>query len=426
MNSSNISTASIVYSPENLTQEMIDTKEDFVEPQKQQVRLNGGFVAWTQVLVSHLIVVNGFGYFSSFGLFQSHWMLSLNRSASDISWVGSISLFLLFFLGTLSGPLMDSGHFRSLILVGCGFQLLAVFTTSAVTQYWQLILAQGIAQGIGNGLLFTPCVALVSIYWTKRRAFTLSLAACGAPVGGIVFPIISRELSPTLGYPWTIRIMGFVMLFNAIIIMLLARPRQFNRTKGPLVDPRAFKDPVYSLFSVGIFFTLWGVYIAYFYVMIGISESSSLTLLIILNAVGIPGRIIPAFLADAYFGAFNVLIPFVGAGATMLYAWAGIHEPGAYYAFVTLYGICANAVQTLFPSTLSLLTTDLSKMASRVGMVFAVGSIACLTGPPLAGRLIDIGNGSYLYAQVFGGSSMAVGCMFLGAARFCQHRRSKE
>jgi MFS family permease len=266
----NISISSIVLSSDTFTSKMIDSKESLPEPHQHDVKLNGGFVAWSQVLVSHLIVVNGFGYFSSFGLFQSHWTLLLDRSASDISWVGSISLFLLFFLGTLSGPLMDRGHFRSLIFVGCGFQLLAVFTTSAVTQYWQLILAQGIAQGIGNGLLFTPCIALVSIYWTKRRAFTLSLAACGAPVGGIIFPVISRQLAPSIGHPWTIRIMGFVVLFNTILIVLLARPRQFNRTKGPLVDLSAFKDPTYSLFSIGIFFTLWGVYIAYFYVCIGL------------------------------------------------------------------------------------------------------------------------------------------------------------
>lgn len=232
----------------------------------QEVRLNGGFTAWSQVLVSHLLVVNGFGYFSSFGLFQTHWMSILDRSASDISWIGSISLFLLFFLGTLSGPLMDSGHFRLLLLVGCGCQILAILATSAVTQYWQLILTQGVVQGIGNGLLFTPLVALVSIYFTKRRAFALSLAASGAPVGGIIFPIISRQLASQIGYPWTIRVMGFVVLFNTAIVFLLARPRQFHRTRGPLVDPRAFKDPTYSLFAIGIFFTLWGVYIAYFYV----------------------------------------------------------------------------------------------------------------------------------------------------------------
>ncbi|PVH95940.1 MFS monocarboxylate transporter-like protein [Periconia macrospinosa] len=398
------------------------------EEDAKDVRLDGGFTAWSQVLVSHLLVVNGFGYFSSFGLFQTHWMTYLNLSASDISWVGSISLFLLFFLGTLSGPLMDSGHFRLLLLVGCGCQILAVFTTSAVTQYWQLVLSQGILQGLGNGLLFTPLIALVSVYFTKKRAFALSLAASGAPVGGIIFPIISRQLSLKIGYPWTIRIMGFVVLFNTGVIFLLARPRRFIRTKGPLVDPKAFLDPVYSLFAIGIFFTLWGVYIAYFYTatfgkhVIGVSEQSSLTLLIILNAVGIPGRIIPAYLADAYFGTFNLLLPSVGGAGVMLYAWIGVHSTGSFYVFVTLYGICANSVQTLFPSTLSQLTTDLSKMASRVGMVFTVGSIACLTGPPLAGKLIDMGGGSYLYAQVFGGSSMLVGCMFLGASRFFQRR----
>lgn len=234
--------------------------------EKKEPRLNGGFVAWSQVLVSHLLVVNGFGYFSSFGLFQSHWTTLLGRSASDISWVGSISLFLLFFLGTLSGTLMDKGYFRSLIIVGCSIQLLAVFTTAEVTKYWQLLLSQGVAQGVGNGMLFTPCVALVSVYWTKRRAFALSLAACGAPVGGIVFPIISRQLASQIGYPWTIRVMGFVVLFNTVLIILLARPRTFTRAKGPLVDLSAFKDAVYSLFAIGIFFTLWGVYIAYFYV----------------------------------------------------------------------------------------------------------------------------------------------------------------
>jgi len=161
-----------------------------ISEDEKVVRMDSGVVAWSQVLVSHLMVVNGFGYFSSFGLFESHWTIYLDRPASDISWVGSISLFLLLFLGTLSGVIMDRGHFRSLILIGGGFQLLGVFTTSAVSQYWQLVISQGLVQGIGNGLLFTPCIALVSTYFIKRRAFALSFAACGAPVGGIIFPIV--------------------------------------------------------------------------------------------------------------------------------------------------------------------------------------------------------------------------------------------
>jgi MFS family permease len=153
-------------------------------------RLNSAWLAWSQVLVSFLLVVNGFGYLSSFGLFQSHWENVLGRSASDVSWVGSIQLFLLFFVGTLSGRLMDAGFFRSLIIAGCVCQLLGTFTTSIVTQYWQLVLSQGIIQGLGNGILFTPLVTLVSLYFPRRRAFALGVTACGAPIGGVIFPTV--------------------------------------------------------------------------------------------------------------------------------------------------------------------------------------------------------------------------------------------
>ncbi|KAI5924924.1 MFS monocarboxylate transporter-like protein [Camillea tinctor] len=389
----------------------------------EDVQLNGGFVAWSQVFVSFLLVFNGFGYFSSFGLFQSHWTEVLNAETSDIAWVGSLSLFLLFFLGTFSGLLMDMGHFRSIVIVGCSFQILGAFSTSAVSQYWQLILAQGLVQGIGNGLLFTPCVALVSVYFTKNRAVALGLAACGAPVGGIIFPVISRQLSGNIGYPWTIRIMGFIMVFNTVLILALGRPRKFKKEKRSLVDPSAFKEPVYLFFAIGIFFTLWGLYIAYFYTstygrnVIGISAEDSLTLLIVLNAVGIPGRLIPALLADRFFGPFNTMLPFVAISSILLFVWMRIDSTASFYAFVSLYGISSNAVQTLFPSTLSSLTKDPSKMGQRVGMVFSVGSLACLTGPPLAGELIELGDGSYKYMQIYGGLSVIIGFIFLGISR---------
>lgn len=89
---------------------------------------------------------------------------------------------------------------------------------------------------------------------------------------------IAQQLSPKIGYPWAIRVMGFIIVFDSVLIVLLARPRQFKRTKGPLVDPKAFKEPTYLFFAIGIFFTLWGVYIAYFYVCILSPLSYSLML----------------------------------------------------------------------------------------------------------------------------------------------------
>lgn len=41
-----------------------------------------------------------------------------NESASAISWVGSIQLFLQFSMGAIAGPLYDKGYFRHLLSAG--------------------------------------------------------------------------------------------------------------------------------------------------------------------------------------------------------------------------------------------------------------------------------------------------------------------
>lgn len=49
---------------------------------------------------------------NSFGVFQTYYVDFLGRSTSDISWIGSIQVFLTFFIGTFTGRLTDAGYFR--------------------------------------------------------------------------------------------------------------------------------------------------------------------------------------------------------------------------------------------------------------------------------------------------------------------------
>lgn len=144
----------------------------------------------------------------------------------------------------------------------------------------------------------------------------------------------------------------------------------------------------------------------------------------VLNSVGVAGRLIPALLADRYFGAFNTLIPCTFFVAVLLYTWIGVSNLSGLFAFTGIYGFWANAVQTLFPSTLSGLTTDLTKMGVRVGMVFTIISLACLTGPPIAGALIQSQNGSFLGAQLFGGTTAVLGTSILVFARVVEMRQT--
>ncbi|SLM39700.1 Major facilitator superfamily domain, general substrate transporter [Lasallia pustulata] len=266
----------------------------------------------------------------------------------------------------------------------------------------------------------------MATYFSTKRSLAISCAASGAATGGVVFPIIAQQLLPKIGFGWTVRVMGFVILANHAIVITLARARIPPRTTGSTIEWAAFKELPYVLFTIGMFLTLWGVYFTYYYVtpfgrdIIHVSPSTSITLLLILNGVGVPGRIVPALLADRYFGVLNLLIPTVFCAGVLLYCWTAVHSMGGQIVFVIIYGYFGAGVQGLFPATLSSLTTDMKKMGVRIGMVFSIISIACLTGPPLAGALIQKREGDYLYAQIFGGTVMVCGSLTLIAARIAQ------
>ncbi|TQS32257.1 hypothetical protein Golomagni_07431, partial [Golovinomyces magnicellulatus] len=293
---------------------------------------DGGLTAWLQVVAGHLVVFNAFGYIISFGIFQPHYEQVLSMPPSAVSWIGSIQICLVYFVGVFSGRAFDAGYYKLVLCLGCLLQIIGIFMTSIAKQYWQLFLAQGLCQGLGCGLAFAPMVANMSTYFAKHRTMALSSAACGGATGGMVFPLISQQLLPKIGFAWTVRVMGLVVLVTSVIIMALVRTRLPPRKAGPLVDMSAFHDLTYVLFAISMFFTLWATYFAYFYARVYAvarldgSQSTSFTMLLVINAAGIPGRLVPAFVADKYIGAVNTFIPVVIGAAICQFAWIGVHD----------------------------------------------------------------------------------------------------
>lgn len=273
------------------------------EPQPPTV-----FRAWSQVAVAHLGSFNSWGYMNSFGLFQSYYTTSLSTSPSAISWIGSLQIFLAFGVGSVSGRALDAGYLRAAVFAGCTLQVIAIMSASvAGGAYWQLLLAQGLCKGLGDGLVFCPTVANVPTYFPAAgvsdegkgqkggmRAVAMGIAACGTATGGIVFPLIAQRLMPTLGYGWTVRVMGFIVLFNAAVMLVLVKPR-FERPRGGKEEDcgdagqveeekekekktasarlggffewSAFRDePPYAFFCAGMFCAWLALYFAFYYV----------------------------------------------------------------------------------------------------------------------------------------------------------------
>lgn len=159
--------------------------------------------------------------------------------------------------------------------------------------------------------------------------------------------------------------------------------------------------------------------------ILGMSYIDSLNLLLLLNGIGCIGRLLPNHLADRY-GGVNMFIPMGASSGLLMLCWAAVSNVSGLYAWSTLYGISAGGIQSLFPAALSSLTTDLRKQGTRMGMVFTIVSFAVLTGPPIEGVLISKMNGSYLGAQIFAGTALAVGTGFMVVAREVRRRKGGQ
>ena len=239
---------------------------------------DGGLIAWSQVLAGHLVAFNAWGFINSFGIFQAYLTASLSRPPADISWVGGVQIFLMLLVGIFSGRALDAGYYRPFAIAGLVLQICGIMMTSLVTEYWQLLLALGFCQGLGNGLIFTPTMAVVSTYFVKKRAVAIMGMSSGTATGGIVFPIVARQLLDKVGFGWTIRVMGFIFMFNAAVALILIRPRLPPRKSGPIVELKSFLDPWYGCCAFGLFFCTLGLYFGYFYVS-GLADFSDVLIL---------------------------------------------------------------------------------------------------------------------------------------------------
>lgn len=147
--------------------------------------------------------------------------------------------------------------------------------------------------------------------------------------------------------------------------------------------------------------------------VVHVPSDQTFYLIMAINGIGIFGRILPAWLVTRCADVLNVLTPVTFMAGIMMYLWMFVTTKSQLMVWIVFYGFFANAVQSLFVGGVGSLTQDKQKMGVRIGMVFTIISFACLTGPPIAGALIDARKGDFLYAQIFGGTVMVSGAVAL-------------
>ncbi|KAL2132162.1 hypothetical protein VTI74DRAFT_4125 [Chaetomium olivicolor] len=296
--------------------------------------------------------------------------------------------------------LHDTSFFRYTAASGAALIVLGTFAASVSTTYWQLFLAQGVCTGLGNGLLFTPTMTVVSTYFGRRRGVALALAACGSTVGGLVVPGMAKAL---LERVWVDDEGDCVLAAGGFGCGALC----FEA--GEDAEEEGADGWLGCVRGVGVYPTFVGVFFPFFCLasyardIQYLSYPQSLNLLLVLNGVGIVGRRLPGFLA-LWAGIFNVFTTLVATTTLIIYCWAAVLSLAGLYVWTVFFSLSMGGIQSLFPAALAALKFDAQKQGTRLGMVSAIIGFGALIGPPISGVLVQHSGGSYLGAQMSSGS----------------------
>ncbi|KAK6713572.1 hypothetical protein SNK04_004537 [Fusarium graminearum] len=363
---------------------------------------NGGLIAWLQVAGSFCLY---FCTWASFGSFQTIYELDQLSSHTpfQISIIGSLQTFLMVFSGFIVGPVYDSGYFRHLLAVGSSFIVIGTVLQSLSTKYWQYLLTQGLMIGIGAGCLSILSVAVTSLWFTTRLALVNGLAACGSGLGGVLLPIMVRELNEQTSLPWATRSMALLLLVLLAFSNLVLRP-------GP-------KSGCFSVFL--------GMYTPFVYVQSYALDNNIASanlagnLLAILNSSSIFGRILPAFLAQRL-GPMNTIIGAAVLLATTSLCLISANTTARLLVAVISQGFFTGSFFALQPTIFVRLTSDARRIGTRFGMAFSVMSVALLFGPPVGGALRK--SMGYTASWVWAGLTIFVGGMLILCSRLLKDK----
>lgn len=384
---------------------------------------NGGLVAWLQVAAAFVLYGNTLGLLNTFGAYQNFYETDLLKdySPSAISWIGSIQSLFLMAVGVFIGPLYDAGHCRALLSVGTVFVSLGFMLTSISTAYWSVFLAHGVLVGVGTSFLAIPSVAIVPPYFQpSRRPFVMGLATLGSGLAATLYPILFQSLQPSIGFPWTARVQGFLSLALCLFAVAVARPRYTRsakkRTFRNLFKGAKLSDPYFVVYVVSIFFNNLGYFEPLFYLESyaashgGAGLAVTRYLLAILNGSSIFGRLMPSALSR-YVGVLNAYTATVLLSAVSIFYWTSVSNIAGSIAFAVLYGFFSGGVVAFGPVVLTSLMDDLSFLGTRLGVLNIFKGIGSLVGAPIGGAIIQNGGG-YLGMQLFSAFSILLTAVF--------------
>jgi MFS family permease len=335
--------------------------------------------------------------------------------------------------GVLCGLLAARFGQRAVAMLGGG-AIFGGLMLASLGQSWSLLAGIGLGVGLfGNGALFAPMVAYVSLWFDRRRGTALALVSSGQYIAGFLWPFVFERAIAAFGWQATMRAYGAVAAVTVVTLaalMLAPAPvpagglGALRATKGRRVLGMPANTAM-ALVSAASFLccvpmAMPAAHLVAFCGDLGIAPSRGAAMLSVLLLSAFLARQFWGWLSDRIGGLWTVFAGSLAQVAGMLGFLATQDEAGLFFV-AAAYGLGFGGIipayvltiRALFPASEASWRVPMLLFASLSGMAF---------GAWLAGAIYDA-VGFYAAAWWAG---IALNVVQLGLVAFLLSRQRRE
>ncbi|KAJ3587042.1 hypothetical protein NHX12_013432 [Muraenolepis orangiensis] len=382
----------------------------------------GGW-GWAVVVGAFISIGFSYAFPKSITVFFKEIELIFDATPSEVSWISSIMLAVMYAGGPISSILVNKFGSRPIMMAGgclVGAGLISASFCNTVAQLYFFI---GVVGGLGLAFNLNPALTMIGKYFFIRRPLANGIAMAGSPVFLSTLAPLNSWLFDEFGWRGSFLILGG-LLFNCCGVSEGEAPapapkKTVLQTVNSFIDLTLFLHRGFLLYLMGnvvMFFGLFAplVFLSNFAKSKDISKEKAAFLLSVLAFVDMVARPSMGLLANTrwvrpriqYFFAAAVLYN----GVCHLLAPLSVDYTG-FVVYAIFFGFAFGWLSSVLFETLMDLV-GAQRFSSAVGLVTIVECAPVLLGPPLTGRFYNTYQ-HYDYTYITSGAILVVASVIL-------------
>ncbi|OAI40955.1 MFS transporter permease [bacterium SCGC AG-212-C10] len=393
------------------------------------------FYGWYVVAGTFVVLFLGFGAAYSFSAFFPALRDEFEATRGDTALVFSISGFLYFSLGALTGPFADRVGPRRVVLAGVVLMSAGLTLASQANELWQVYATYSLGVGVGLGFAYVPTVGAIQRWFVRKRGSASGFGVTGIGLGTLAIPLLATGLIDAYGWRSAYLVLGIatLVLGGSAALLLDHSPQRRNLwpdgdpspagKPGAMATPAAghtLKEalharPFWLLYAAAVT-SGFGLFIPFVHLVPyakdhGISSALAALLIGMIGVGSTVGRLGIGAAADR-FGRRPVLVAAFALMAASLAFWLVATSFLLLVLFAIWFGIGYGGYVALLPA----MTADYfggRSVGAIIGVLYTGAAFGALLGPTFAGAVYDLQD-SYALPITFASAMnvIATACVF--------------